>query len=255
MPQENIYFFVLTITLKNMVLLGIDVFQCPLLVQTTWLETHRALLLNKKCCYGLHQQSVHIFTDTHLCQKLFLLHWRYCWTKLCNLSISLIHGHYNQEHMRHCAMIRVAIKRLYFYIQKLGGFTQEMQWCAWLNWEKNSCLIFLIIINVVDRLGNNVWLSRLTYLTYIALRLNELCLPFQIKEAYIYRAQDNIISFSRRLQLSISEVRLNDFEFIPIFTEFRQESVIELCAEKTNDNKDDVTGISESPTMYFLTWA
>ena len=43
------------------------------------------------------------------------------------------------------------------------------------------------------------------------------------------------------------------FEFIPIFTEFRQESVIELCAETTNDNNDDVTVISESPTMYFLT--
>ena len=66
------------------------------------------------------------------------------------------------------------------------------------------------------------------YKTYIFSRyffvLNEAYLSIQRKETNIYRAQNNMISFSRKLQYWTSEVEHNDLESTPILTEFLQES-------------------------------
>ena len=65
-----------------------------------------------------------------------------------------------------------------------------------------------------------------------------------------YRAQDNMISFSRKLQYWTPEEEHNDFECFPILTEFLQESETELDVEKINDIKNHHVGLSESLTMY-----
>ena len=71
------------------------------------------------------------------------------------------------------------------------------------------------------------------------------------KKKNIYRAQDNMISFSRKLQYWTSEVKHNDFACFPIITEFLQESETELDAETINDIKDKLAGLSQYLTMYF----
>ena len=67
----------------------------------------------------------------------------------------------------------------------------------------------------------------------------------------MYRAQDNMISFSRKLHYWTSKLEHNDFRCFPILAEFLQDSEAELFAETINDSKDELAGLSESLTMYF----
>ena len=83
------------------------------------------------------------------------------------------------------------------------------------------------------------------------LKVNETCLSIQRKQTNIYRAHDNIISFSRKWQYWTPDVDHNDFECFSILTEFLQESETELDTETINDIKDHLAGLSESLTMYF----
>ena len=60
-----------------------------------------------------------------------------------------------------------------------------------------------------------------------------------------------MISVSRILQYWTSEVEHDDFDCLPIPTEFLHESETELDAEPINDIKDVVNGLSESLTICF----
>ena len=95
-----------------------------------------------------------------------------------------------------------------------------------------------------DRLRNNVWLSKLTA---IFLKLNEACLPLQRKETNIYRAQNNMIYFSRRLQYWTSEVEHNVSVFLLNFYKNLKQNKTQTIV----DIKDHLAGLSESLTMYF----
>lgn len=102
-----------------------------------------------------------------------------------------------------------------------------------------------------DRLRNNVWLSKLTYLADIFSKLNETCLSLQKKESDIFRTQDNMISLSRKLQYWISQVEDGNFDCFPRLTKFLQESEIELDAETLDEINNHLNCLSTSLTEYF----
>ena len=81
-------------------------------------------------------------------------------------------------------------------------------------------------------------------------KLSETCLSPQRKETNTHRAQDNMVSFSRKLQYWTSEVEHNNFECLPIPTKFLQESDTELDEEIINDINHYLVGLSEYLTMY-----
>ena len=102
-----------------------------------------------------------------------------------------------------------------------------------------------------DRLRNNIWLSKVAYLADIFSKLNETCLSLQRKETNIFRAQDNMISLSRKLQYWTSEVEHHNFDCFPLLTEFLQELEVDLDTETFNDMKGHLNNLSESLIEYF----
>lgn len=98
---------------------------------------------------------------------------------------------------------------------------------------------------------NNVWRAKRTYLANVFSHLNVTYLSIQRKETNIFRAQDNMISFSRKLQYQISEVELGNFDCFPLLAEFLQKSKIKLDAETLDKIKDYLNSLSTSLTEYF----
>ena len=102
-----------------------------------------------------------------------------------------------------------------------------------------------------DRLRNSIWLSKVAYLADIFSKLNETCPSLQRKETNIFRAQDNMISLSRKLQYWTSDVEHHNFDCFPLLTEFLQEFEMDLDTETFNDIKGHLNNLSESLIEYF----
>ena len=102
-----------------------------------------------------------------------------------------------------------------------------------------------------DRLRNSIWLSKLAYLADIFSKLNETCLSLQRKETNIFRAQDNIISLTHKLQYWSSEVENHKFDCFLLLTEFLQEFEVDFDTETVNDIRRHLNSLSESLIEYF----
>ncbi|GBM06132.1 Zinc finger BED domain-containing protein 5 [Araneus ventricosus] len=102
-----------------------------------------------------------------------------------------------------------------------------------------------------DRLNNMPWLSTLAYLADIFGKLNELCLALQGKQANILQAKDKLVAFSRKIQYWISSVEQNNFECFQTFSDFLEESEVDLDMEIRDGEKTHLSSLQQSLSDYF----
>jgi hypothetical protein len=73
----------------------------------------------------------------------------------------------------------------------------------------------------------------------------------QGKNVNIFNAKDNILSFLRKLQLSITSVGQNTFDCFPILNDFVEENKCELDEDVRSDNADHLRNLYVNVMKYF----
>ena len=74
---------------------------------------------------------------------------------------------------------------------------------------------------LADGLENDLWVSKLIYMVNIFSKFNEIYLSLQKNETNIFRTQDNMPSFSRKLQYVSSQVDYHNFNYLITLTKYQ----------------------------------
>ncbi|XP_014349988.2 zinc finger BED domain-containing protein 5-like [Latimeria chalumnae] len=100
-------------------------------------------------------------------------------------------------------------------------------------------------------LGNEAWFCRLTYLSDIFSRLNDLNLGLQGKNITIFNVRDKIEAFIKKLQLWVSRVRENHFDTFETLDSFLAENELTLDSDVKSEIEEHLVVLKSQFLQYF----
>lgn len=106
--------------------------------------------------------------------------------------------------------------------------------------------------DLANRLTQKEWLFRLSYLTDIFSKLNEVNLSLQGKQTTAFTANDKIQAFKRKLEFWMSSIQCGRFDSFPALKEFSEETETgKLSQELTNEIIEHLKCLHNSVSQYF----